>query len=125
MTQQSAAQEFHQVQLNEVRQQLTAAQTERNAVTERLKNMPYGTNERPPLEARLTELDARISGLNAALTSVEGQPPGSGFAYTVAPPPPFPTRVLPEDIFILSVISLVCVLLPISVAVARRVWRRG
>jgi hypothetical protein len=46
-------------------------------------------------------------------------------AYVSVPPTYVPERAFPKDIFVLSGLFIVCVLLPLAVAISLRILRRG
>jgi hypothetical protein len=85
-----------------------------------------GSPERKPLETRLTDVDARIANVdqmlaaNASDISKAAAIPGA-----VVEPPRVIRDGPPEEAYALGGIFMLVVLLPISVAFARRIWRRS
>ena len=88
--------------------------------------MAAGSPERKPLETRLTGVDARIANVdqmlaaNASDISKAAAIPGA-----VVEPPRVIRDGPPEEAYALGGIFMLVVLLPISVAFARRIWRRS
>ncbi len=112
----------------ELRNQLEELQNERENIVEELNNTenpPSGAN-RTGLEKRLTEIDGRISVIDQQLAQADAAVaraaalPGA----TVEPPPP-PRDGPPEEVFVLAGIFGVIVLVPLTIAYARRIWRRS
>lgn len=95
-------------------------------MSNQLDALPAGAPERNGLEARITDVDARIKAVdqmlatNAVQLSQSAAIPG---AVVEAP------RVIrsgpPEDAYVLGGLFMIIVLLPLSVALARRIWRRS
>lgn len=115
--------------------QLNELQHQRNSITGELTNTETRGLDRTGLEARLGAVDARIATLDKQIAAADER---------VATAAAIPTAVAthnasqqardrwerehsgpPEEPFILGGIFIVVVLFPISVAYARRIWRRG
>lgn len=78
------------------------------------------------LEQRITELDARILSLDKQIADADAQVAGAAaIPGATARPPELPRSGPPEEVFILSGLFMMVVLLPISIAFARRIWRRS
>jgi hypothetical protein len=71
------------------------------------------------LDARLLELDQQIAKSDAAVATAAAVP-----GATAEPPRP-PRQGPPEEAFVLGGIFMFIVLLPMSIAFARRIWRRS
>lgn len=84
--------------------------------------------DRVGIEARLKEVDARILSLDKEI-AVADQRVAEAAAVpraTESPPRPFvPRQGPPEEAWVLGGFFIVCVLMPMSIAYARRIWRRG
>jgi hypothetical protein len=82
--------------------------------------------DRKGLEQRITSVDEQITAVEKQLVEANVQVakaaaiPGA----TVEPPEP-PRRGPPEEVYFLAGMGIVCLILPLSIAYARRIWRRG
>jgi hypothetical protein len=101
-------------------------QNTRQGINNELEEMPASAPQRPGLEARLKDIDTRISAVdqmiagNAAQIAQAAAVPGA-----VVQPPQTIIQGPPEDVYVLSGLFMVIVLLPLSIALARRIWRRS
>ena len=122
----SAIYEGLKAQRNELNGQLEGLQNTRQGINNELEEMPASAPQRPGLEARLKDIDTRISAVdqmiagNAAQIAQAAAVPGA-----VVQPPERIIQGPPEDVYVLSGLFMVIVLLPLSIALARRIWRRS
>ena len=122
----SAIYEAFKAQRNELNNQLEQLQNTRGGINNELEDLAATAPQRPGLEARLKEVDGRISAVdqmlagNAAQISQAASIPG---AVVQAPPPPY--QGPPEEAYVLGGMFMFIVLLPLSIALARRIWRRS
>jgi len=122
----SAIYEGFKAQRQELRNQLNDLQGTRSEIAGQLEDMPVSSPERKPLETRLTDIDSRITsvdqmlGSNATDLSKAAAIPGA-----VVEQPPVIQQGPPEEAYVLGGIFMIVVFLPLSVAWARRIWRRG
>ena len=100
--------------------------TERTSIAQRLRAGNTSGADRAGLEERLTALDKqivvgyeKIAAADAAV-ALAASTPGA-----VPPLPPPVNNGPPDGAMIVGSLFMLCVLLPISIAVARRIWRRG
>lgn len=123
----SAVYEGLKAQRTELGNQLESLEDKRRDLSQRLEQPELNTADRKGLEQRITEMDQRVSSIDKQIAETESQiaqaagVPGA----VVPPPPPMPRQGPPEEAFILGGMFIVIVLLPLSIALARRVWRRG
>lgn len=108
---------------SELSRQLTSATGRRSDV---VREIGRSSNGREGLEARLKVLDERIVQLEKDI-SQNGQllaqaPPN--LVEETSPPPNFPSPIRNMNVTGVSIIFILAVLLPISVAWARRILRR-
>jgi hypothetical protein len=122
-------------QRQELRDQLESLRQQRNQITSELTNSDTRGVDRTGLEARLVNLDARITALDKQVAAADEK---------VATAAAVPTAVAghqeleqgrhanararggpPEEAFIVGSLFIVVVFLPLSLAFARRIWRRG
>jgi hypothetical protein len=122
----SAIYEGLKAQRNELNGQLEGLQNTRQGINNELEEMPASAPQRPGLEARVKDIDTRISAVdqmiagNAAQIAQAAAVPGA-----VVQPPERIIQGPPEDVYVLSGLFMVIVLLPLSIALSRRIWRRS
>lgn len=122
----SAIYEGFRAQRRELTNQLQELDGTRRDIAGQLEDVSAGTPERQSLESRLSDVDSRIKSVdqmlaaNAAQVSQAAAIPGA-----VVEPPRVIDNGPPEEVYALSGLFMLIVLLPISVAFARRIWRRG
>lgn len=99
--------------------------SQRLSIAERLRRGGASGADLAGLEARLKTLDAQIAAADKQINDLDAQVvkqaavPGAVVPYT----PPY--RPGPDSDTILGMTFLLVVALPISIALARRLWRRG
>ena len=71
------------------------------------------------VDARISSVDQMLAGNSAQLAQAAAVP---GAVVQVPPPVPYGP---PEDVYVLGGLFIVVVLLPLSIALARRIWRRS
>jgi len=122
----SAIYEGFKAQRNELNDQLQQLQNTRQGINNELEDMAASAPQRPGLEARLKDVDGRIMAVdqmlagNAAQIAQAAAIPGA----VVEQPRPI-NQGPPEDAYVLGGIFMIIVLLPLSIAFARRIWRRS
>ena len=122
----SAIYEGLKAQRTELRSQLENLEDKRRDLSQRLEEPMVGGADRRGLEQRITEIDQRISATDKQIAENEAQiARAAGVPGAVVPPKPIPREGPPEEVFILGGIFIFVVLLPLSIAMARRIWRRG
>jgi hypothetical protein len=113
-------------QRNELTNQLDDLQGTRDQVARQLEQADDGSASAKALDARLADIDQRIANVdkmlaaNAVQLAQSAAIPG---AVVEQPPPVY--HGPPDAAFVLGAIFMVIVLLPLSIAYARRIWRRG
>jgi hypothetical protein len=82
--------------------------------------------DRAGLEARLTQLDERMAKLSQDIAVADGNVArAAGVPGAVVQPPPLRDSGPPEEAWVLGGIFLFVAVLPLSIAWARRIMRRG
>lgn len=77
-------------------------------------------------EARIADLDKRISDVEKELAVADQQvAKAASVPGAIVERPPEPRRGPPEEVFALSGLFIMVVCLPLSIAFARRIWKRG
>jgi len=123
----SAIYEGFRAQRRELSNQLDDLEGTRRGITSQLDELDVSSAERKPLETRLTDVDSRIKAVdqmlagNAAQLAQAAAVPGA----VIEQPPPAPREGPPEEAWVLGGIFLIVAVFPLSVALARRIWRRS
>jgi prefoldin subunit 5 len=113
-------------QRNELRSQLENLEDKRRDLSQRLEEPMVGGADRRGLEQRITEIDQRISATDKQIAESEMQiARAAAVPGAVQPEKPAPREGPPEEVFVLAGMFIFVVLLPLSIAMARRIWRRG
>ncbi len=122
----SAIYEGFKAQRNELSNQLDELEGTRRDISNQLEQLSAGSPERRGLEARMTDVDSRIATVNQMLASNAAQiANASAVPGAVVQPPPIVRQGPPEEAYIVGTIFMFIFLLPISIAFARRIWRRS
>ena len=122
----SAIYEGFRAQRRELSNQLDELEGTRRGITSQLEDMPAGSLDRKPLETRMTDIDSRITTVDQMLASNATQiSQAAGIPGAVVEPPRIINEGPPQDAYVLGGIFMLVVLLPISVAFSRRIWRRS
>jgi hypothetical protein len=123
----SAIYEGFRAQRRELSNQLDELEGTRRDITSQLEELDPANTDRKPLEDRLTDVDSRIKAVdqmlaaNATQLAQASAIPGA----VVEQPPPVPRQGPPEEAWVLGGIFLIVAVFPLSVALARRIWRRS
>lgn len=113
-------------QRSELRDQLESVQDARREISRQLQDPMVTGSNKAGLDARIGELDARISALDKQIASADAQvAQAAAVPGAIVPEPPHVRQGPPEEVFVLSGMFIVVVLFPLTIAYARRVWRRG
>ena len=113
-------------QRRELGNQLENLEDRRRDLSQRLEEPMVGGADRKGLEGRITEIDQRISLIDKQIAESEAQIARQAAVPGAAVEPRVPRREgPPEEVFVLGGMFIFVVLLPISIALARRIWRRG
>lgn len=123
----AAAYEGLRAQQRVLRGQLSELEGTRRSISGRLQNESVQGADRAGLEARLARVDQRIADTERLLTqNALDLARASAIPGAVVPPPPPPVRRGPSDeVVALSALFTLAVLMPLSIAWARRLWKRG
>jgi hypothetical protein len=110
---------------DELGNQLDRLEDQRRSLVREIQNGAEGVNK-SGLEMRIGEIDKRITELEKQIAASDANVAKSAAVpgAVVIPRPP-QREGPPEEVFVLGGIFMVVCLLPISIAFARRLWRRG
>lgn len=113
-------------QRKELADQLEELQDTREELVQSLTESSVTGAGRPGVEARITALDARIAEVDKQLAVADAAVArAAGIPGAVVEDPPVPRDGPPEEVFVLGGMFIFVVLLPLSIAYARRIWRRS
>ena len=113
-------------QRRELRDQLEGLQDQRREISGQLQDPMVGGANRAGLETHIAELDARISALDKQIAAADAEVArAAAVPGAVVPDPRYFRQGPPEEVFVLAGIFIVVVLFPLTIAYARRLWRRG
>lgn len=123
----SAVYEALKEQRDELTNQLRRLENQRENLAEELQNGGLPAAARTGLESRLTSVDARIAQVESQLAEADAAVArAAAVPGAVVPPPPRPRDPgPPEEFWVLSGLMIFFVFMPIAVAYARRIWKRG
>ena len=121
----SAIYEGFKAQRHELNDQLEDLEETRREISLQLQQTPAGP-EKTALETRLTDVSGRISAVDQMLAANAAQiAQAAAIPGAVVEPPRFVRQGPPEEAYVMGGMFMVIVLLPLSIALARRVWRRS
>lgn len=113
-------------QRKELRDQLETLQDERRSITNSLEDVPLNSANRLGLEKRMSEIDQRISAVDKQLAAADAAvAQAAAIPGAVVEPPPYRPSGPPDGVIALGVVFVLAVFLPLSIAMARRIWRRS
>jgi len=121
----SAVYEGFKAQRRELSDQLEELESTRRDISSQLQQLSAGP-EKTALETRLTDITGRISAVDQMLASnAASLAQSSAIPGAVVEPPPYVREGPPEEAYIVGTIFIFVFFLPISIAFARRIWRRS
>lgn len=113
-------------QRSELQGQMEDLQDTRRNLRQELQQTPAASVDRTGLEQRITGIDARITAMDKQMADAEAAvAKAAAIPGAVVEPPRFVESGPPQEVWVLSGLFIVVVLLPLSIAYARRIWRRG
>ena len=112
-------------QRNELRDQLERLEDQRSELQVELRQST-GDADKKGLEQRLANVDIRILDVEKQLADADANVArAAAIPGAVQEPRPIPRQGPPEEVFVLAGIFMFIVVLPLTIAYARRIWRRG
>lgn len=110
----------------ELRNQLDRLEDQRGDLARELRSEEMTGAERPGIEARLKETDARISSIEQQVAQADlGVAKAASIPGAVVTPPPVRRDGPSEELVAIPIVFTIFVLAPIAIAYARRIWKRG
>ena len=106
--------------------QMDELQNQRQNLQNELQSEGVTGADRKGLEQRMTSVDERINALDKQIAEADAQVAKAAAVPGAAVDPPEPPRSgPPEEFWVVSTIFGSIILIPISIAYARRIWRRS
>jgi hypothetical protein len=113
-------------QREELQNQMEALREERGNVGGWLRAENLDETDKLGLQKRMTAIDSRIEALDKQIAQVDAQvASAAAVPGAVVEEPPHVREGPPEEVFVLGGIFMFVAILPISIAYARRIWRRS
>ena len=113
-------------QRRELTRQMDELEGQRSSISSQLQDPQVAGADRKGLEARIGDVDSRISGLQKSISDADAQvAKAAGIPGAAIDLPEPPRSGPPEEAFVLGGIFMIVVFLPLSLAYARRIWKRG
>ena len=114
-------------QRDELGNQMDRLKDERRDIANRLRaEEPLPEADKAGLEKRLTTIDGRIEQLDKQIAVADAQvAAAAALPGAIVERPPVVRQGPPEEVFVLGGIFMFVAILPISIAYARRIWRRS
>ena len=110
----------------ELREPLSQLEGRREEIADQLRDPMVNGADKAGLEARITEVDARIKSLEQQLSTADlGVAQAAAIPGAVVPDRPPVRTGPPEEVFVLGGMFIVFALFPLSIAYARRIWRKS
>ena len=122
----AAIYEGFRAQRRELTDQLDDLESTRDDISSNLMQLPAGSPQREVLESRLTEINKRISVVDGMLASNSASlAQAAAVPGAVVEAPRIVRQGPPEEVIITGLVFTAIVLLPLSIAMARRIWKRS
>jgi hypothetical protein len=110
----------------ELGDQLDRLQDTRRELAGQLADPETSGAARAGIEGRITAVDARIAAMDKQIAAADAEVAKTAGIPGAVVPDPEPVRPgAPEEAFVIGGLFIVCAVLPLSIAFARRIWRRG
>lgn len=107
-------------------QQMDELQSQRSSIAQELQGETVTGADRKGLEQRISTIDERITALDKQIAEADAQVAKAAAVPGAAVDPPEPPRSgPPEEFWVVSTIFMFIFFLPMSIAFARRIWRRS
>jgi hypothetical protein len=127
ITSPQAAFQAAKAQRRELGRQMDALDAQRSELASQLQEQPAPTGANlKGLETRIGDVDSRISSLQKAISDADAQvAKAAGIPGAAIELPEPPRSGPPDEAWVLGGMFIVIVFLPLSIAYARRIWKRG
>lgn len=113
-------------QRRELSRQMDELDGKRSQLSQQLQDPQVTGADRKGLETRIGDVDSRITSLNKAISDADAQvAKAAGIPGAAIELPEPPRNGPPDEAWVLGGMFIVVVFLPLSLAFARRIWKRG
>jgi len=121
----SAVYEALKAQGRELSNQLEGLQDRRNDLTNRLQQGQLDEADRAGLRTQVGDVDARIASVNKQIAaSDEAIAQAAGVPGAIQPEKPPVRNGPPDGVIAIPIVFTICVLFPLAIAWARRLWKK-
>ena len=111
---------------DELKNQLENLEEKRSSLSEQVTDGRVTGASKVGTEARIVDIDKQISLVDKQIAAAEGDVArAAAIPGAVQVEPPRGRSGPPEEVFVLGGMFIFACILPISIALARRIWRRG
>jgi len=120
-----------QAQLGQLQVQLAGLKAEWNGLNTQLDRMRIDNPARPPVQGKAADVGVQIAQVQGQIATVQSQlaiiEHGAflGARGPVFPPRPRQPSMDPDAVTAIFIVFTLAVLMPLSIGIARRLWRRG
>jgi len=122
----SAIYEGYKAQRDVLTGQLQELEGTRRDITGQMEETAAGSSEHKALEDRLTDVDGRIKAVDQMLAGNSAQlAQAAAIPGAVVQTPPYRPPGPPDEVYQLTGLVIVVVMLPLSIAFAKRIWRKS
>jgi len=122
----AAVYQGYRAQVRELNDQMNDLEGTRSGLGRQLEQLPTSSNARPGLEQRIAAIDARIIAVDKQIGDANVQLAKAAAVPGAAVEPPRAPQTGPPEEFVMSALFITgALLLPLSIAYARRIWRRS
>jgi hypothetical protein len=127
VTSPNAIYEAFKNQREELGSQIDRLEDVREDLVEQLAQPNMTAAAKGGIEARIATIDARIAGIDKQLAEADAAVArAAAVPGAIVPPPPEPPQPgPPEEFWVIAGIFMFVVVFPLTIAYARRIWRRG
>ena len=113
-------------QVSELNDQMSSLENSRANLTRQLEQAPQSSNAKTGLEQRIAAIDGRIIEVDKQIGIANAQLAKAAAIPGAAVEPPRAPQTGPPEEFVMSALFITgALLLPLSIAYARRIWRRS
>lgn len=113
-------------QRRELTRQMDELEGQRSQISSQLQDPQVTGADRKGLETRIGDVDSRISSLQKSISEADANvAKAAGIPGAAIDLPEPPRNGPPDEAWVLGGMFIVVVLLPLSIAYARRIWRKG
>jgi multidrug efflux pump subunit AcrA (membrane-fusion protein) len=118
-------QTVRQAQLSALAATRQSLENARNVVQAQSHRLSMNSANRAQIDQQIAQIDQQIATIDQTIAGAQSDASPEPWQIISPPPASVPERMWPKDLAMLSGVFIVCVLLPLAVAVSLRILRRG